>query len=112
MDYLQTSLLNNMDIIERETLIELFDTYRELLTDKQIEYFENYYFLDLSLAEIAENLNVSRNAIHDMLKKTEQNLLNYESKLKINEKNKKILSIINNSPKTNELEEIQKIIEE
>ena len=46
----------------------LFDYYGELLTEKQQTYFKNYYFDNLSLAEISENLNVSRNAIHKELK--------------------------------------------
>ena len=56
----------------------LYDYYGALLTDKQREYFENYYFNNLSLAEIAENYNTSRNAIHKQIKDTENKLLYYE----------------------------------
>ncbi len=45
-------------------LINLYDYYGSLLTDKQQSYFENYYFNDYSLGEIAENDNVSRNEVH------------------------------------------------
>ena len=42
---------------------ELYDIYGKLLTEKQREYFEDYYFNNLSFSEMAENYNVSRNAI-------------------------------------------------
>jgi len=100
-----------MDILKREELISLFDIYKGLLTDKQRTYFMDYYYSDLSLAEIAENYSVSRNAVFDMLKKTEAILLNYEECLHIHQKNEKILEIIEKS-KSNALEEIKKVIEE
>ena len=53
---------------ERNNLIILYDYYGGLLSDKQKEYFEQYYFENLSLSEMAENLNISRNAIHKVLK--------------------------------------------
>ena len=49
----------------------LFDYYGELLNEKQQEYFKYYYFDNLSLSEIADNLNLSRNAIHKQLKQIE-----------------------------------------
>ena len=54
---------------EREYLIILYDFYGELLSDKQREYFEDYYFNNLSLGEISENEDVSRNAVHKSIKK-------------------------------------------
>ncbi len=42
---------------------DLYDLYGDLLTDKQKEYFEDYYFNNLSFSEMAENYDVSRNAI-------------------------------------------------
>lgn len=101
-----------MDIVKREELISLFDIYGELLTNKQQQYFKAYYFDDLSLGEIALEANVSRNAIFDMLKKTEAILDNYEEKLKIHQKNTKILNIIDKSSKSQALIEIKEIIEE
>ena len=59
-----------MDLIKREYHIALFETYKELLTEKQKEYFILSYFEDFTLKEVAENLNVSRNAVFDQLKKT------------------------------------------
>ena len=76
-----------MDLIKREYHIALFDTYKELLTSKQQEYFVMYYYEDLTLSEIAENLNVSRNAVFDQIKKTVAILEDYESKLKVYQRN-------------------------
>ena len=53
----------------RKKYIELYDLYGSLLTDKQKVYFEDYYFLDLSISEIAENYAVSRNAVFDQIKR-------------------------------------------
>ena len=82
---------------ERDLLIILYDYYESLLSDKQKEYFSLYYFDNLSLSEISENLSVSRNAIHKSLKNIESLLLGYEDKLKIYYKTKKIEEIIRGS---------------
>ena len=58
-------------------LTNLYDYYGELLTDKQKEYFEYYYMENLSLSEISENYNVSRNAVHKQIKDAENKLLFY-----------------------------------
>ena len=67
---------------KREYLIILYDFYSELLSDKQKEHFEDYYFNNLSLGEISENENVSRNAIHKSIKSIE-NKLYFWRKIKI-----------------------------
>lgn len=75
-------------------LTNLYDYYGELLTDKQKEYFEYYYMENLSLSEISENYNVSRNAVHKQIKDAENKLLFYESKLMLSEKSKKIEELL------------------
>ncbi len=75
-------------------LTNLFDYYGELLTDKQQTYFKDYYFNNLTLSEIAENENVSRNAIHKQIKDSENKLLNYEKVLKQYQNSLKIKEII------------------
>ena len=75
-------------------LTNLFDYYGELLTDKQQTYFKDYYFNNLTLSEIAENENVSRNAIHKQIKDSENKLLNYEKVLKQYQNRLKIKEII------------------
>lgn len=70
----------------RNYLIILYDFYGELLNDKQREYFEDYYFNNLSLGEISENVGVSRNAIHKNIKGSEEKLYFYEEKLGLYQK--------------------------
>ena len=74
---------------------ELFDLYQELLSPHQREIVYLYYGLNLSLGEIAEEKNISRNGVYDALKKGEEALVNFEEKLhlfqKKNEREKKIL---------------------
>ena len=77
-------------------LSDLYDYYGELLTEKQQEYFEDYYFNNLTLAEIAENNNISRNAIHKQIKDALNKLEIFEQKLKLLEKRKQIQEIIKN----------------
>jgi predicted DNA-binding protein YlxM (UPF0122 family) len=79
-----------MDLIKREYHIALFDTYKELLTEKQQEYFILYYYEDLSLKEIADFKNVSRNAVFDQIKKVINILEEYEEKLKVFDKSVKL----------------------
>ena len=77
-------------------LSELYDYYGELLTEKQQEYFEDYYFNNLTLAEIAENNNISRNAIHKQIKDALSKLEMFEEKLQLLNKRKQIQEIIKN----------------
>lgn len=70
-----------MDEINK--LVILFDYYGELLSDSQKEYFIDYYFNNLSLGEIADNLCISRNAVHKQIKSAEKKLNDYEDKLKL-----------------------------
>ena len=58
----------------------LFDYYGELLTERQRMCFDLRHNQDLSLAEIAEELNVSRQGVHDNLSRAEALLMNMEEK--------------------------------
>jgi len=64
-----------------ERMAMLFDFYGKLLTKKQQEMLALYYEQDLSLGEIAEEFEVSRQAIHDIIKRSEKILEDYEEKL-------------------------------
>lgn len=101
-----------MEIKDREEYINLYELYSSLLTDKQKSYFEDYYYLDFSLQEIAENNNVSRNACYDAINKTCKILVDYESKLKLNEKTKKLKSALDLSDMNEIKNVIAQIIEE
>lgn len=72
----------------------LFDYYGKLLTDKQKKIVELYYYQDLSLGEIAENLDISRQGVYDHLHRAEDTLKSYEKELKLVSRNKKNIKII------------------
>ena len=59
----------------------LCQLYGKLLTKKQYEFIDDYYNSDLSLSEIAENNNITRQAVRDIIKKGEKKLFEYEEKL-------------------------------
>lgn len=61
----------------------LCQIYGNLLTKKQLSILEYYYNQDLSLSEIAENKNITRQAVRDIIKKGESKLFELEEKLGI-----------------------------
>ena len=67
-----------MEIEKTNRMNALFEFYAALLTDKQMNYIELYYADDYSLAEIAEEFGVSRQAVYDNIKRTEKILEDYE----------------------------------
>ena len=67
----------------------LCEIYGKLLTEKQLDIMDNYYNLDLSLSEIAENEGITRQAVRDIIKKGENKLFEFEEKLGIMKKNMK-----------------------
>ena len=94
---------------DRDYIIMLYDYYGELFNDKQREYFEDYYFNNLSLGEISDNIGISRNAIHKVIKNMDDKLLFYESKLHLYDKYvsiRKIISYINDEDIKRKIEEL------
>ena len=77
----------------KEKKILLYETYKEMLTHNMQDVFEQYYFSDLSLREIAANNNVSFQAIRDTLKKAEKQLEDMESKIRMLALKEKILHL-------------------
>ena len=75
----------------------MFDYYGELLSDKEKDYFKDYYFDNLSLQEIADNNNVSRNAVSKALKSAKEKMINYENILKLINKKEKIKNILDSN---------------
>ena len=68
--------------MERKVKISILcDLYGKLLTKKQFEFLNDYYNNDLSLSEIGENNNITRQAVRDIIKKGENKLFEYEEKL-------------------------------
>lgn len=69
------------ELTKNEVLGDLYAYYGKLLTKNQQSYFEDYYYNDLSLGEIALNHQVSRQAVYDNLRRCRTLLVNYEEKL-------------------------------
>ena len=74
----------------------LYDFYGELLTDNNKEVFVEYIFNDLSLAEIADEKGITRQGIHDIIKRSSKKLREYEESLHLVKKFKSIEEKVNN----------------
>ena len=61
----------------------LLDFYGDLLSDRKRAVMDMYYNEDLSLAEIAVEIGISRQGVHDLIKKSEEELQTYEEKLRL-----------------------------
>lgn len=97
----------------------LLDFYGELLTEKQQTALDMYYNQDLSLAEIAEEMEVSRQGARAIIKQGEAHLQNFEEKLGLAERfseisrlTLEIREILLKMPKSSEQEEVAEKIEE
>ena len=75
----------------------LFSIYRELLTEKEQNIFSLYYEENLSLSEIAENLQITRSAVGNTVKIVEKKLEEYEKKLHIFAKNELLKMALNDN---------------
>ena len=91
-----------------KTLTILYDYYEELLTEKQKQYFKDYYFNDLSLSEISENYGISKTAISKNINDTVIKLKTYEEKLKLYEKRRQILKLLENIDDKNITDNIER----
>lgn len=105
-------------IEKRELLNELYDLYGSMLTDKQRNYFILYYQEDLSLSEIAEEEEISRNAVYDNLKRTENLLISFEEKLGFRKRIEvtrndleKVIGVIGEIEESGDTEELQMVKE-
>ena len=78
---------------------ELLDYYGSLLTKHQQNILEDYYVDDLSMAEIATNYNVSKSAISDIINRANEQLEEYERKLKMIKKSSEIDKLIDKMEK-------------
>ncbi len=108
-----------MIIIEKNVEISILcQIYGKLLTEKQYMILDDYYNNDLSLTEIAENNNITRQAVRDILKKGESKLFEYEEKIgfmkKTMEQEEKIAIILSEITKIKSKssdKEVSKILE-
>ena len=75
-----------MELNRIKEISSLYDLYKNMLTVKQQQVISNYVFSNLSLSEIAELENISRQAVKDLLDRTIKLLYEFETKLKVQEK--------------------------
>ena len=90
----------------------LYDFYGELLTKKQREIYESVILEDYSLSEVAEDMGISRQGVHDMIKRCNKALEEYEDKLHLVERFINIRQQVQQIRKladTYQVEEIEKI---
>ena len=89
-------------------MIFLYDIYKDLLTKKQKEIFEEYYLYNLSLREIADNRAISYQAVSDSINKTENMLEQFELKIgmkKLQADVQSVYKLIKNTKDLNEIKE-------
>lgn len=96
---------------EREYIEGLYDTYKNLLTDREKEYFENYFYEDYNLQEIADNYDVSKSYVGKYVNGIESKLIKYEEALNVYEKFNKIKSIVKYMDDVTTRIKIEEIIE-
>lgn len=79
---------------DREYILNLYEIYKELFTERERDYFENYYYEDYSFQEIADNYEVSKSYASKFVNSIQDKLIKYESALNILDKNNKLREII------------------
>lgn len=95
-----------------DNLVILFDYYGELLSDSLKKYFTEYYFENLTLSEIAEIHEISRNAVSKDIKLATEKLNFYDEKLNLIKKDKMLKKIINKIDNEKIKQELNDIIDE
>ena len=84
-----------MEIEQVIKISQLYDFYSELLSEKQKQYLNDYYFNDFSLTEISENYDISKQAVSNNIKRTIIELEKYEEKLNLIKLNNERLFLLN-----------------
>ena len=100
---------NILQVIEMEKIVRqalLYDFYGELLTEHQKRIYEDVVFNDMSLSEIAEEQGISRQGVHDLIRRCDRLLSGYEEKLKLVDKFQKTRKMVG------EIKELTKRFEE
>ena len=101
-----------MEIEQIIKVSQLYDFYSELLSQKQKQYLNDYFFNDLSLTEISENYEISKQAVSNNIKRTIIELEQFEEKLNLIKLNNERLFLLNEIRKFTDNEEILDYIEQ
>ncbi len=105
------NLVMKMELNEVIEIGILLDYYKELLPEKQSKYLIEHFEEDQSLSEIAENYGISRQAVHDNIKRGVNILREYEKKLKFYEKDRKLYEELKSLRENFKIEILDEIIE-
>ena len=97
---------------EKVRISILLEIYGNLLTEKQYEFMDYYYNQDLSLSEIGDNNDITRQAVRTILLKSKKKLEEYEEQLKFMQKEEKIKKCIEELEETNTDKKILKKIKQ
>lgn len=97
---------------QREWKGMLYDFYGELLTEHQKKIYEDVVLDDFSLSEIASEQGISRQGVHDLVKRCDKILLDYEAKLHLVERFSRIKQKIQQIDRLTDNEEIKKLANE
>lgn len=90
--------------------VELFELYKQLLTQKQRESFEMHFLLDFSLKEISEEKGISRQNVNDAIKSAKKKLDEFESALKLKAKHDALYALVSQAKDENTVSELKRII--
>lgn len=101
-----------MEIEQVIKISQLYDFYSELLSEKQKQYLNDYYFNDFSLTEISENYDISKQAVSNNIKRTITELEQYEEKLNLIKLNNERLFLLNELRKSTSDEEILSYVDQ
>ena len=101
-----------MEIEQIIKVSQLYDFYSELLSQKQKQYLNDYFFNDLSLTEISENYEISKQAVSNNIKRTIIELEQFEETLNLIKLNNERLFLLNEIRKLTDNEEILDYIEQ
>lgn len=104
-----------MNLEKSLDLCEKYEFYKNLLTKKQQNIFESYFFDDIGLTEISENLGITKQTVLDTIKKTQKNLEMFDEKLKLTEifsKQKSLIELIKQSKNLNGIDNILSVWED
>ena len=87
----------------------LYDFYGELLTEHQRQIYESRVFDNLSLSEIAEDFEISRQGVHDLVKRCDKILQGYEDKLHLLQKFMSIKETVIRIEEITDQDEVRKL---
>ena len=90
----------------------LYDFYGELLTEHQRQIYEDAVYQDMSLGELAMDYGISRQGVHDLLKRCDKILTDYESKLHLVERFGHIKSKITQIKESSDMAQIRRLADE